>query len=102
MHNGFLNMGTEKMSKSLGNVRLVRELLEDAPGEAIRMALLSGHYRQPLEWTPDLLKRSKVALDRYYQILRDVIHVQVDAGPVPAAFQAALEDDLNTPKALAE
>ncbi|MGD8326638.1 MAG: cysteine--tRNA ligase [Sphingomonadales bacterium] len=102
MHNGFLNMGTEKMSKSLGNVRLVREILEDAPGEAIRMALLSGHYRQPLEWTPELLTRSKAALDRYYQILRDVKDITPVETSVPDAFQTALEDDLNTPKALAE
>jgi len=102
MHNGFLNMGTEKMSKSLGNVRLVRDILEDAPGEVIRMALLSGHYRQPLEWTAELLTRSKAALDRYYQILRDVQGVEPVPSPVPEAFQAALEDDLNTPKALAE
>lgn len=102
LHNGFLNMGSEKMSKSLGNVRLVREILEDAPGEAIRMALLSGHYRQPLEWTPELLAQSKAALDRYYQILRDVNDIEAMPEQASDSFIAALHDDLNTPKALAE
>ena len=66
LHNGFLNMNSTKMSKSLGNVRLVRELLEEGPGEAIRLALLSAHYRQPLDWTSDTIPEACRKLDRLY------------------------------------
>ncbi len=102
MHNGFLNMGDEKMSKSLGNVALVRDLLAQAPGEALRWALLVGHYRAPLDWTGDLIEQSKKALDRLYGALRRSSEVvAADTGPNPR-FLAALEDDLNTPAAMAE
>ncbi len=92
MHNGFLQMGETKMSKSLGNIVTVAELLDAGwQGETIRLALLSAHYRQPLQWTDDLLRQSKAQLDRLYR--RD------QAGdPAPAA---ALFDDLNTPAAIA-
>ena len=70
MHNGFLDMGGEKMSKSLGNVVLVHELLEQWHGEVLRFAMLSGHYRAPLDWTDDLLKQAKTTLDRIYGALR--------------------------------
>ena len=60
------------MSKSLGNVLLVRELLEQAPGEAIRLALLAAHYRQPLDWTGEVLPEARRKLDRLYGALRDV------------------------------
>jgi cysteinyl-tRNA synthetase len=99
LHNGFVNVDHAKMSKSLGNVLLVRDLLREAPGEAIRLALLSGHYRQPLDWTADVLPDALRKLDRLYQALRDVPGVP-DGAP-DADFLAALEDDLNTPKALA-
>jgi len=102
MHNGFLNMGDEKMSKSLGNVALVRDLLAQAPGEALRWALLVGHYRAPLDWTGDLIAQSKKALDRLYGALRRSSEVvAADTGPNPK-FLEALEDDLNTPAAMAE
>ncbi len=102
MHNGFLNFGDEKMSKSLGNVVLVHDLVDQTPGEAIRWALLVGHYRAPLEWTGDLLSQSKKSLDRLYGALRRCIDVE-PAGNAPSeAFVAALEDDLNTPQAMAE
>lgn len=102
MHNGFLNMGDEKMSKSLGNVALVRDLLAQAPGEALRWALLVGHYRAPLDWTGDLIAQSKKALDRLYGALRRSSEVvAADTGP-NAKFLEALEDDLNTPAAMAE
>ncbi len=103
MHNGFLNVDHAKMSKSLGNVLLVRELLEQAPGEAIRLVLLSAHYRQPLDWTGEVLGQARRNLDRLYGTLRDVAGWQDEwpAAAPDAAFMAALEDDLNTPRALA-
>ncbi|MBL4864663.1 MAG: cysteine--tRNA ligase, partial [Rhodobiaceae bacterium] len=103
LHNGFVNMNAEKMSKSLGNVLLVHDLIEAAPGEAIRLALLNAHYRQPLEWNDDVLPQSKAMLDRLYGAIRklgDVTPVNDDV--LPPAFLEALLDDLNTPKALAE
>jgi cysteinyl-tRNA synthetase len=103
VHNGFLTMDAEKMSKSLGNVKLVHELVKQAPGEALRWALLSGHYRAPLDWTGELIAQSRKSLDRLYGVLlRNVdIGADPDAEP-PAAFMEALLDDLNTPRASAE
>ena len=102
MHNGFLNFGEEKMSKSLGNVALVNDLVKSTPGEALRWALLVGHYRAPLEWTGELIAQSVKALDRLYGALSRSAGVEAaDTGPAPA-FLAALEDDLNTPAAMAE
>ena len=102
VHNGFLNVNSEKMSKSIGNVLLVRKLLEQAPGEAIRLVLLTAHYRQPLDWTDDVLAEASKKLDRLYGALRDLADVTATPNrPAPAAFVAALEDDLNTPQALA-
>jgi cysteinyl-tRNA synthetase len=72
LHNGFLDMGGEKMSKSLGNVVLMHDLLKQWPGEVLRFAMLSGHYRAPLDWTEDLLKQAKATLDRIYGALRRV------------------------------
>jgi cysteinyl-tRNA synthetase len=101
LHNGFLSVNGEKMSKSLGNFFTVRELLDKAPGEAIRLCLLSAHYRAPLDWTDEALNQARQGLDRLYGALRPL-----GPGPaaetVPLAVQAALEDDLNTPKAIAE
>ncbi|MEL6869278.1 MAG: cysteine--tRNA ligase [Pseudomonadota bacterium] len=104
LHNGFLNMGNTKMSKSLGNVRLVRELLQEADGEAIRLALLSAHYRQPLDWTGETLPEATRKLDRLYGAMQDV-PVDPQAGidsDARDAFIATLHNDLNTPQALAE
>jgi cysteinyl-tRNA synthetase len=104
LHNGFLDIEREKMSKSLGNVVLVRDLLRDAPGEAIRYALLSAHYRKPLDWSEAGLARAKHALDRLYLTLSELPgpnEPEPDA-PMPKSLLAALEDDLNTPKAFAE
>jgi cysteinyl-tRNA synthetase len=100
MHNGFLTMDREKMSKSLGNIALVHDLLKQAPGEAIRWALLSAHYRQPLDWSDDLLTQSKRTLDRLYRTLEAA--PPGDAASPPESVVAALEDDLNTPIAMAE
>lgn len=103
VHNGFVNVDQEKMSKSLGNVLLVRDLLEQAPGETVRAALLSAHYRKPLDWTTQTLPRAQRSLDRLYGTLRDLGDVAPapDTAPPPAVM-AALEDDLNTPQAFAE
>jgi len=101
LHNGFLDMGGEKMSKSLGNVVLVHDLLETWPGEVLRFAMLSGHYRAPLDWTEDLLKQAKTTLDRIYGALRRVW--DADRGEArDTGVLRALQDDLNTPEALAE
>ncbi len=104
MHNGFVNVDQEKMSKSIGNVLLVKDLLEQAPGEAIRVTLLSTHYRSPLDWTDDALKQSTRNLDKLYGALQELqdIKVEVTAKDVPTAFLEALKDDLNTPAAFAE
>lgn len=102
MHNGFLDMDGEKMSKSLGNVVLAHELLEEWPGEVLRWALLSAHYRAPLSWTRELLEQSKASLDRLYTALRRLKDVDADDDvTAPDAFIAALCDDLNTPEAMA-
>jgi cysteinyl-tRNA synthetase len=102
LHNGFVNVDKEKMSKSIGNVLLVNELLKQASGEAIRLALLSAHYRQPLDWTDDGLDQATKMLDRLYGATRTLgdVDAALDAAPDPD-FIAALNDDLNTPKAMA-
>src|SRR3546814_11598023 len=92
----------EKMSKSLGNFFTVRDLLGDHPGEAIRLALLSTHYRQPLDFTEDLLRQSKQTLDRFYLALRDMLDEETAEPALLAPVEAALADDLNTPAAIAE
>jgi len=103
LHNGFLNMGAQKMSKSLGNVQLVHDLVKQAPPEALRWALLSSHYRQPLAWTDDVIAQAKSALDTLYGALVRSGDVTAAADAVPsAAFLDAVMDDLNTPKANAE
>jgi cysteinyl-tRNA synthetase len=101
VHNGFLTVNSEKMSKSLGNFFTVRELLQEFPGEAIRLTLLSAHYRQPLDFTRDALRQSKANLDRWYTALRSAADVKAPENPeVPFDVLAALEDDLNTPMAI--
>ncbi|WP_240097877.1 cysteine--tRNA ligase [Thermomonas flagellata] len=101
LHNGMLNFGGAKMAKSVGNVQRVHELVQAYPPEALRYALLSAHYRQPLEWSDGLIAQSVRTLDRLYGTLRDL--ADVEAAPViPAGIEAALCDDLNTPAALAE
>jgi len=104
VHNGFLSIDSTKMSKSLGNVLLVRDLARKMPGEVIRLALLNAHYRQPLDWSDESIEAAKRMLDRFYGALRgiDLDEEQRTAAEPPAAVIEALEDDLNTPKALAE
>ena len=101
LHNGMLNFGGAKMSKSLGNIEKVLDLVERHPPEALRHALLSAHYRQPLDWSDTLIEQSVRTLDRLYGTLRDLDEVEATAA-IPPAVEAALEDDLNTPQALAE
>ena len=98
MHNGFLNVSGEKMSKSLGNFFTVHELLDQYPGEAIRLLLLSAHYRQPLDFTHEGLQAAKATLDRWYGALRGKTVTPADA--VPPSVEDALSDDLNTPQAI--
>ena len=104
VHNGFLSMDSEKMSKSLGNVLLVHDLIKTYPGELIRLALLSAHYKQPLDWSDETLSSARRMLDRLYGAVRgiEVTAAERTAAEPPAKLIAALEDDLNTPKALAE
>ncbi len=100
MHNGFVTVEGEKMSKSLGNIVLVHDLIDEYPGEVLRLTLLSAHYRQPLDWAHSTIRQSRQVLDNWYRALlpfRDGL----DDVPPPQAFIAALADDLNTPKAIA-
>ncbi|MBL4802827.1 MAG: cysteine--tRNA ligase [Emcibacter sp.] len=101
MHNGYLTVDGEKMSKSLGNFVTVHELLEEFPGkgEAIRMCLLSAHYRQPVDFSRDGIKQAQRQLDRWYRLTDGVDATGIEA---PESVLDALRDDLNTPKALAE
>ncbi len=102
MHNGMLTFGGAKMSKSVGNIEKVHDLLEKHPAEALRLALLSAHYRQPLEWSDALIEQSVRTLDRLYGTLRDSFHETLAVAPTVATEVArALDDDLNTPAALA-
>jgi cysteinyl-tRNA synthetase len=103
VHNGFVTVGGEKMSKSLGNVLLAHDLLKDWPGDAIRLTLLSAHYRQPLDWSDDKLRQSKKLLDKLYARLaqmEDVKPLKIAMPPEPV--MKALCDDLNTPQVIAE
>jgi len=102
VHNGYVQVEGEKMAKSLGNFVTVRDLLaEGHPGEAIRFALLSAHYRQPLDFTRAGLRQAKHTLDRLYTALRAAGDAVVQAPPEPPLdILAALEDDLNTPLAI--
>ncbi|MEO6225842.1 MAG: cysteine--tRNA ligase, partial [Sphingomicrobium sp.] len=96
VHNGFVDMGAEKMSKSLGNVITPAELLAQGHhGETLRLALLSAHYRSPLPWTESLVTQAKAILDGLYRRASDA-----DSGPLDPGVIEALGDDLNTPLAL--
>jgi len=97
VHNGFVDMGAEKMSKSLGNIVTPEELLKRHKGETLRLALLSAHYRQPLPWTEALIAQSKAVLDGLYRKAGTA-----EPGNIDPAVVAALADDLNTPLALAK
>ncbi|RBP53258.1 cysteine--tRNA ligase [Arenicella xantha] len=105
LHNGFVNVNREKMSKSIGNVLLVKDLLTQYSGEAIRYVLLAAHYRAPLDWSDDVIEQANSSLDRLYGALRKLQDIEAASDKdsyLPPLFIDALEDDLNTPKALAE
>ncbi len=97
MHNGFLQVEGEKMSKSLGNFVTIREVLADWPGDVARLAMLGSHYRQPINWTLKGLEEAEKALSSFF----DAASAEADPRPAPAVLEA-LADDLNTPKAVAE
>ncbi len=100
VHNGFVVVEDEKMSKSIGNVQLVHDLIKDHKGEVLRLALLSAHYRQPLNWTANLIEQTQNTLDRLYRTLKDLKDVEAEKN-IPASVMDALCDDMNTPAALA-
>ena len=104
MHNAYLDIDGEKMSKSLGNMRSVRDLLKKFRGEVLRFALLSAQYRSPLNFSAELLEQAEATLGSLYGTLREVHDVPVDMEVALAeeAFYKALCDDLNTPLAIAE
>jgi len=97
MHNGFLNVEGEKMSKSLGNFVTIRELLADWPGDVLRLNMLRTYYRQPTDWTVHGMKESWNILERWYDAVEPIANPRISDGVL-----AALNDDLNTPQALAE
>jgi len=100
VHNEFLNMGSEKMSKSLGNVTLVHDLLKEWDGEVIRLALLKAHYRSELSWSEDLLKESKAQLDGWYKMLMNLKNQDIADAFFKldeTGFNFLVEEDINTP-----
>ena len=110
LHNGMLKLGAEKMSKSLGNVKTIRDLCSKHSGEVLRYALLSGQYRSRLAWSDDLVIQAKSSLDSLYQSLRDksgsltssdLLINKLSFDQYPKGVTVPLMDDLNTPKALA-
>jgi cysteinyl-tRNA synthetase len=101
LHNGFVQMAGEKMAKSVGNVVRVAEVLERFPGEAVRLWLLSAHYRQPLDCTEEALREARDALRRWYRVLADNRIAAEDPGETLGAVDDALADDLATPAAIA-
>ncbi|MBK8960788.1 MAG: cysteine--tRNA ligase [Proteobacteria bacterium] len=103
VHNGFVQIDSTKMSKSIGNVLLVRELLKQHNGETLRMALIRAKYREPLNWNDELVEQAKSQLDRMYGTLERLADIQLTEDELrsSAAFNAAMDDDLNTPKAVA-
>jgi cysteinyl-tRNA synthetase len=103
MHNEMLTVDGVKMSKSLGNIRTVRDMLDEGvPGEAIRLALLSTHYRDPLDWTAEKLRQARLGLDRFYRALNEAPFERTSRNEIVAGeVRDALEDDLNTPLAIA-
>ncbi len=102
VHNGFVTVEGEKMSKSLGNFLLVHDLVGQYAGEVLRLTLLSAHYRQPLDWSVAILEQNRKLLDKVYKNLEALEDVQVLSNDIPVPVLNALSDDLNTPQVIAE
>ena len=105
VHNGFVIVDGEKMSKSIGNIRLVHQLIKKHRGEVLRLALLSTHYRQPLNWTSTAIEQAHKTLDRLYRSLKELENIKVEEEITvkpPLKILEVLCDDLNTPKVLVE
>ena len=100
LHNGYLQVEGEKMSKSAGNFFTVNELLREWPGEALRMAMLMTHYRQPLNWTAAGIKNARATLDNWYRLTADIREYHESF--LTEEFMEAIEDDINTPRAIGE
>ncbi len=103
MHNGFVTVNSEKMSKSIGNIKLVKDYLKLYDGEVIRLALLSAHYRSPLNWSENVIEQSKSILKKYYKILKFYDDIKInknDKSDLGIIIREALLDDLNISKAL--
>ena len=100
LHNGMVQMADSKMSKSLGNILLIKDLISDTPGEVIRLSLMSSHYRQPLKWSDELVSQSKKTLNNFYSYLKDYEDIENIDSFVNEDILNALSDDLNTPKAI--
>ena len=104
VHNGFLSVNGEKMSKSLGNFITIRQALEGAPGEVLRLMMLSTHYRHPLDWSEEGVRQARTRLDRLYRVLQKAgaaaEEYKGDMSLQDDDFSKALQDDLNTPLAL--
>ena len=101
-HNGFVNVEGEKMSKSIGNIKLVHDLKKQYKGEVLRLTLLSAHYRQPLNWTKEIIDQNSKMLDRFYRSLKELQDVEISSDLVSKDIMESLLDDLNTPKVLAK
>ena len=100
LHNGMVQMADSKMSKSLGNILLIKDLLNDMPGEVIRLSLMSSHYRQPLKWSDDLVGQSKKTLNTFYSFLEKYEGIDIMDINVNEEILSSLSDDINTPKAI--
>jgi cysteinyl-tRNA synthetase len=100
VHNGFVTVDGEKMSKSLGNFLLAHDLIKKHPGETLRLTLLGAHYRQPLDWSEQAIGQAQKQLDGFYGHLHALKDVQASDQAVPADILEALYDDLNTPLAI--
>jgi len=100
LHNGMVQMEDSKMSKSLGNILLIKDLLNEMPGEVIRLSLMSSHYRQPLKWSDDLVDQSKKILNTFYSFLEQYEGIDIIDINVNEEILSSLSDDINTPKAI--
>ena len=101
-HNGFVNVEGEKMSKSIGNIRLVHDLNKKYKGEVLRLTLLSAHYKQPLNWTEEIIEQNSKMIDRLYRVLLELSEVKIDSNLPSDSIMESFLDDLNTPKVIAK